>query len=116
MKKITLVTASIIAIVLTNTTIPASAASRNDAAQQPLMLAAAQSHRGEGIVTKIDKKGKKVELKHGPIKSLGWMGMKMFFEVDNEDLLEDVQVDDKVSFEFIETRDKRFVVTDIEVE
>jgi len=83
----------------------------------PLSASAAnQIHHGVGTVTAIDSKAKKIELKHGPIKSIGWMGMKMFFAVDDAELLDEVEVGDKVEFDFIETRDKRYVITDIEAE
>jgi len=116
MKKTPIITASIIVMGLNLGAIvlPVSAAPVNNVSYQPLMLAAAQSHHGEGTVTTIDKPGKRIEFKHGPIKSLGWMGMKMFFNVDDMDLLEDVKVGDKVDFEFIKTKDGRFVITDIE--
>lgn len=78
--------------------------------------AAAQTHHGVGTVTAIDNKARKIELKHGPIKSIGWMGMKMSFDVEDVDLLDEVEVGDKVDFEFIKTRDGRFVVTDIETQ
>jgi len=78
------------------------------------ILVAAQSHHGKGKVTKIDKKGKRVELKHGPIKSIGWMGMQMFFDVDDADMLDDIKTGDTVEFEFIKTRNGQFVITDIE--
>jgi len=42
--------------------------------------------------------------------------MTMFFTVDDAELLDEVEVGDKVDFEFIETRDKRYVITDIEAE
>ncbi|MCF6257225.1 MAG: copper-binding protein [Gammaproteobacteria bacterium] len=78
--------------------------------------AARQTHHGIGTVTAIDNKAKKIELKHGPIKSIGWMGMKMFFAVEDAELLDEVEVGDKVDFDFIETRDKRYVITDIEAQ
>ncbi len=78
--------------------------------------AAKQTHHGLGTITAIDSKAKKIQLKHGPIKSIGWMSMKMFFAVDDAELLDEVEVGDKVDFEFIETRDKRYVITDIEVQ
>ena len=88
--------------------------SANDIFTGTTMLVAVQSHYGKGKVTKIDKKGKRVELKHGPIKSIGWMGMQMFFDVDDEDMLDDISVGDVVDFEFIKTRDNHYVITDIE--
>ena len=80
----------------------------------PPALYAAQSHFGEGAVTAIDTKGNRIEIKHGPIKSIGWMGMKMTFDVEESDLLEDIKVGDNVDFEFIETGDGRYVVIDLE--
>lgn len=96
------------------TSLPALAENQSTVFGQHLMLAAGQSHHGLGTVTAIDRKGKKVELDHGPVKSIGWMGMKMFFEMDDREMLDEVEVGDKVNFEFIKTRDGRFVVTDIE--
>ncbi len=116
MKKTLIVTASIIVMGLGTTVLPVSAAPVNNISHQPLVLSAAQSHHGEGTVTAIDKPGKRIEIKHGPIKTLGWMGMKMFFDVDDADLLEDVKVGDTVDFEFIKTKDGRFVLTDIETQ
>jgi len=78
------------------------------------IIVAAQSHTGTGKVTKIDKKGKRVELKHSPIKSIGWMGMQMFFDIDDVDMLDDIKTGDTVEFEFIKTRDSRYIITDIE--
>lgn len=115
MKITILVTTSVMLLSQGTAVLAASATPDHGASQQPLILAAAQSHHGEGTVTAIDKQGKRIEVKHGPIKSLGWMGMKMFFNVDNARLLESVKLGDKVDFEFIQTRDNRLVVTNIEV-
>lgn len=109
------VTISVVILGLGAGGLPASAFAAATDSQPRSMLAAAQSHHGEGVVTAIDKKGKRIEFKHGPIKSLGWMGMQMYFSVDDVNLLDEVKVGDKVDFEFIQTNDKRFVVTDIEV-
>lgn len=79
-----------------------------------IIVIAAQSHHGKGKIIKIDKKSKRVELDHGPIKSIGWMGMQMFFDVDDSDMLDDVKVGDTVDFEFIKTRSGDYVITDIE--
>ncbi|NOZ52835.1 MAG: copper-binding protein [Gammaproteobacteria bacterium] len=81
-----------------------------------LPVNASQVHYGTGMVTAIDNKAKMVKLKHGPIKSIGWTGMQMFFDVDNMYLLDEVVVGDKVEFDFIETRDKRYVITYIEAQ
>ncbi len=102
MKLKSIIVVSMTALLLNITALPASAAK--------------QTHHGIGLVTAIDNKGKKIELKHGPIKSIGWMAMKMFFVVDDAELLDEVEVGDNVDFDFIETRDKRYVITDIEAQ
>ncbi len=116
MKLKTIIALSLSFVALSATSLPALAETQPTSPNQVMMLAAAQSHHGVGTVTAIDKKGKKVEFDHGPIKSIGWMGMKMFFDVDDRELLDEIEVGDKVDFEFIKTRDGRFVVTDIETQ
>ena len=105
---------TVLAICVTVTPVYANA--ETTFSRQAMMLAANQTHHGVGTVTGIDYKAGKIELKHGPIKSIGWMGMKMSFNVEDVDLLDEVEEGDKVAFEFIETRDGRFVVTDIETQ
>lgn len=116
MKLNTVIALSLSFAAVSTTSLPALAEIQPTFPNRPLMLAAAQSHHGVGTVTAIDKKGKKVEFDHGPIKSIGWMGMKMFFDVDDRELLDEIEVGDKVEFEFIKTRDGRFVVTDLETQ
>lgn len=82
--------------------------------QEPIVLAAEPIHHGEGTIMVINKKEGKVKLNHGPIKSIGWMSMKMMFDVEDSAQLEDLNVGDKVGFDFIKTRDNRYVVTEIE--
>ena len=111
-----IIAASMTVLALGAFVVPAQASTENAFSKQALMLASNQTHHGVGTITAIDNKGKKIELKHGPIKSIGWMGMKMFFAVDDAELLDEVEVGDKVDFDFIETRDKRYVITDIEAQ
>jgi len=115
--KLKTITAMLLSVIAFGVTVlPVSANTESTFSNHPLMLAAAQTHHGVGTVTQIDRKGRRVELKHGPIKSIGWMGMTMFFEVEDTDLLDEIEVGDEVGFDFIETRDKRYVVTDIETQ
>ncbi len=116
MKLNTAIALSLGFVAMSTTNLSALAETQSTFSGRSLMLAAAQSHHGVGTVTAIDKKGKKVELNHGPIKSIGWMSMKMFFDVDDRELLDEIEIGDKVDFEFIKTRDGRFVVTDIETQ
>jgi len=73
--------------------------------------AAMPSHKGQGSVNKID--GTTVNLTHGPIKSLDWMGMTMDFKVKNKANLDKIKVGMKVSFEVTKEPDGTFAVTTI---
>jgi uncharacterized cupredoxin-like copper-binding protein len=74
---------------------------------------AAAAELTEGEIRKIDKDGKKLTLKHGPLKNLDMPGMTMVFQVKDEAMLDTVQVGDKVRFE-AEKIGGKFTVTRIE--
>lgn len=67
----------------------------------------------EGEVRKIDKDGKKLTLKHGPLKALDMPGMTMVFRVKEDAMLDKVQPGDKVRFT-AEKIDGKFTVTTLE--
>ena len=82
------------------------------AAHGPLVLAAAQQvHKGEGVVKEVDAGKGRIKIEHGPIKSLGWSGMTMFFDVANAGLLTGIKPGDKVTFELSRGKDGQFVIT-----
>lgn len=51
-----------------------------------------------GEVTKLDKAGAKIELRHGEIKNLDMPPMRMVFRVRDAKMLEGLAVGDKVRF------------------
>ena len=65
-------------------------------AASTLVLAQAPTVNGE--VTKIDKAGARITLKHGEIKSLDMPPMTMVYRVRAPQLLEGVAVGDRVRF------------------
>ena len=66
----------------------------------PASWAYAQSAMVDGTVTKIDASASKITLKHGPIKKFDMDdGMTMVFRVQDEAMLKQVKVGDKVKFE-----------------
>jgi Cu(I)/Ag(I) efflux system periplasmic protein CusF len=84
MRKIALVTASILA--LSSVVLP--------------QVSAAQSAMVNGQVTKIDESAGKITLKHGPIKKLEMEdGMTMVFRVQDPAMLKQVKVGDRVKFD-----------------
>lgn len=73
----------------------------------------AVSELAEGEVRKVDREGKKLTLRHGPLKNLDMPGMTMVFQVKEEAMLDKVQAGDKVRFQ-AEKIDGKFTVTTLE--
>ena len=69
-------------------------------------------HKGTGVVTNVDRAGGKVTLKHDPIKSLNWPTMTMAFAVKDKAMLNSLEKDRKVDFEFVQ-QGQQFVITSI---
>lgn len=96
-------------IILGAEVLPMGAIAKSDKPE----VTAAQIHQGEATVKKIKKRSGKIQLAHGPIKSIGWMSMVMMFDVENKKLLSNIKAGDKVSFQFYATDDGRHVITEI---
>ena len=75
--------------------------------------AATTGHKGQGSVNKVDAATGTINLTHGPIKSLGWMGMTMDFKVKNKANLDKIKVGMKVNFEVTKESDGTFVISTI---
>ena len=73
----------------------------------------AQPAMTNGEVTKLDKPGGRITLKHGEIKNLDMPPMTMNFRVADPKLLDGVVVGDRVRF-VVQKSDTGFVVTDIQ--
>jgi len=58
----------------------------------------AQGGQASGEVTKIDKAGSRIELKHGEIKALDMPPMRMIWRVRDAKMLDGLAVGDKVRF------------------
>lgn len=74
--------------------------------------ARAQTPTAAGEVTKLDKAGGRITLKHGEIKSLDMPPMTMVFRVRDARLLDGVAVGDRVRFT-AEKIDGNYTVTSI---
>ncbi len=72
----------------------------------------AQGATASGEVTKVDKAGGRIEIRHGEIKALDMPPMRMTFRVREPRLLEGLAVGDKVRFT-AEKVDGQFTVTAI---
>jgi Cu/Ag efflux protein CusF len=75
---------------------------------------AAVTHAGRGVVDKIDLPQGKVNLTHGPIKTLGWMGMTMDFNVKDPAILKNIKPGQQVKFDVVKLESGRFYITRVE--
>lgn len=87
---------------------------QNDQAASDMPETAASS-MSQGVIRKVDKSGKKITIKHGPLVNLDMPGMTMVFKVKDTTMLDQVKVGDKVNF-VAETINGALTVTKIEVE
>jgi Cu/Ag efflux protein CusF len=98
--------------------LPAHAQSHghDHAATAPAMkpVAGQAAEMSEGEVRKVDKAGKKITLRHGPLTNLDMPPMTMVFQVSDAALLDNVKAGDKVRFAASNPGGK-LTVTQIEV-
>ena len=66
-----------------------------------------------GDVKKVEKSGKKIIIKHGPLENLDMPAMTMVFQVKNPKMLEQVKAGDKIRF-VAEMIDGQVTVTRVE--
>ena len=71
------------------------------------------SHEGKATVKAIDMNQGIVKLAHAPIASLKWPAMTMNFIVKDKELLQGINVDEAVTFVFIQSG-KDYIVTRIQ--
>jgi Cu/Ag efflux protein CusF len=71
---------------------------------------------GKGVLHKIDVNQRTINLTHGPIPELKWMGMTMDLPVTKRVDLSAFKVNDKVVFTVKKGRDKQFRITAMELE
>lgn len=112
MNRKTLSTVMMISIV-TAGVLPASVFSASAAAAQAPAANAVERHGGEGEVTKIDRDAGRIELKHGPIQSLGWPAMRMAFRVTDPKLLDGVETGQRVRFTLSRSPDGSLKISEL---
>lgn len=103
--------ASVAALIIS--TVASAQPSRGAAPAAGGSAASTVTELAEGEVRKVDKDGKKLTLKHGPLKNLDMPSMTMVFQVKEEAMLDKVQAGDKVRFQ-AEKVDGKFTVTRLE--
>lgn len=112
MNRKTLSTVMMISIV-TAGVLPAPVFSASPAAAQAPAANAVERHGGEGEVTKIDRDAGRIELKHGPIQSLGWPAMRMAFRVTDPKLLDGVETGQRVRFTLSRSPDDSLKISEL---
>lgn len=83
-----------------------------DMSGQKAMPGAQATHKGRGVVKKLDAGGGSVTFDHEPVKSLDWPAMTMTFAVKDKMLLDKLTVGKKAEFEFVQDG-KGYVVTGV---
>ena len=83
-----------------------------DTAKKPAAEAKQQTYTATGTVKKVDVKGGKVTVEHGPVTGLNWPAMTMAFKVKNKALWKSLQEGKKVDLEFAQ-QGKDYVVTGV---
>lgn len=83
-----------------------------DMGGQKAMPGAQTTHKGVGVVKKLDAGGGSVTFDHEPVKSLDWPAMTMTFAVKDKMLLDKLTVGKKAEFEFVQDG-KGYVVTGV---
>ena len=69
-------------------------------------------HKGVGVVKTVDPARGGVTLAHEPIKSMNWSAMTMGFTVKDKSLLDKLQAEKKVEFEFVQ-QGKEYVIASV---
>lgn len=83
-----------------------------DMGGQKAMPGAQATHKGLGVVKKLDAKAGSVTFDHEPVKSLNWPAMTMTFAVRDKMLLDKLSLGKKAAFEFVQDG-KDYVVTGV---
>lgn len=68
------------------------------------------AHQASGVVKKTDAAKSTVTISHGAVKDLNWPAMTMTFKVKDKALLEQLKVDRKVDFTFVQQGNEYVIV------
>jgi Cu/Ag efflux protein CusF len=113
MNRKTLSTVMMISVIAAGA-LPAPVFSASAAVAQAPATNAVEHHDGEGEVAKIDRDAGRIELKHGPIQSLGWPAMRMAFRVTDPRLLDGIETGQRVRFTLSRSPDGSLKISELE--
>lgn len=89
---------------------PATAKEEHVAASSTRKKPVTVGHQAQGILEAINADGT-VSITHEPIKSLGWPGMTMDFELSNSSLAQGIKPGTAITFEIVERGEGVWVIT-----
>lgn len=72
--------------------------SQMSASEARVLIAQAESSRGEGEVRKVDKSAGKITIKHGPLEEMNMPGMTMVFRPKDPAMLDALKEGDQIRF------------------
>lgn len=93
-----------------NPSMPGMGGMNGMSGMQSMPHMAAQANTGVGTVNRVDVQNGKINLTHGPIKSLGWPGMTMDFRVGDRALLDGIRPGEKVEFDVVKQGPGQFYI------
>lgn len=79
------------------------------------VVSAGDQHEVSGVIESIDTAAKKITVSHGPIKTLGMMGMTMAFGVYDPAMIDDVKKGNKIDFVVEVDKTGAFTIMELEV-
>ncbi len=95
-------------------TLPAAAQTQNMSGMRASEAKSAV-HKGQGTINRVDLANGKINLTHGPIRSLGWAGMTMDFPVKEKAMLAGLKPGQRVEFELERVGTGEYPITHIKV-
>ena len=93
---------SVLALMVIGAALSVPAFAQKPASTQPAKQAGAQAQpaaMSDGEVRKVDKLGKRITIKHGPLKNLDMDAMTMVFSVKDPAMLDRVKAGDRIRFD-----------------
>ena len=76
---------------------------------------AGEQHQVSGVIKSIDSAKKKITVSHGPIKTLGMMGMTMAFGVYDPSMIGEVKAGNKIDFVVEVDKVGAFTIMEMEI-
>jgi len=113
MKTAALISASLLALATMTPVAQSTAAGHDHGSMEGMHASSAKqeaTHQATGVVKKTDPATNTATIAHGAVKDLNWPPMTMKFKVKDKAVLQQLQVDRKIEFTFVQ-EGNNYVIT-----